>query len=354
MDRSRYGPTFRLQDELHLLRDSLGAVNAHYEALVDHLQRERSGSAAKILGSSATLSGYEHQTEVLYRKPGRVFPVQGPSVDVGFWTTPSEQVARRHVSLAPRGATLEFANDRIVTVLQQEIRRLADDPENVCREAGVDPEHAEQLLSLYGTNVVYGNTIRDLDAAARSLETQIPVDGQVNTATLTGQTDFEDVRRTLSRLARPEVDFDDRIHVVTASSMMSHGVDIDRLNTMVILGLPLTTAEYIQITARVGRAWPGVVFVLHKMARERDAGVHRAFEQFVRQGDRFVEPIPITRRSKRVLERTASGLVMARLLHVHEMTWGKALTTVKALREYNAAATTTWRQSSTPSPRSWG
>ena len=42
MDRDRYGPTFRLQDELHLLRDSLGAVNAHYEGLMDHLQRERS------------------------------------------------------------------------------------------------------------------------------------------------------------------------------------------------------------------------------------------------------------------------------------------------------------------------
>lgn len=334
MERSRYGPTFRLQDELHLLRDSLGAVNAHYEGLMDHLQRERSGTAAKILGSSATLSGFEHQTEVLYRKPGRVFPVQGPRSDRGFWTASSEEVSRRHVSLAPRGSTLEFANDRIITVLQQEIRRLDEDPDTVCQEAGVERTQADLLLSLFGTNVVYGNTIRDLDAAARSLETQIPVQGRINTATLTGQTDFEEVRQTLSRLEDPEEQFEDRIHVVTASSMMSHGVDIDRLNTMVVLGLPLTTAEYIQTTARVGRAWPGVVFVLHKMARERDAGVYRAFDPFVRQGDRFVEPIPITRRSKRVLERTAPGLLMARLLHVHEMKWGKALTTVKTLREY--------------------
>src|SRR6185437_4397676 len=33
----RYAPTIRMQDELHLLRDTLGAVDSHYEALLDAL-----------------------------------------------------------------------------------------------------------------------------------------------------------------------------------------------------------------------------------------------------------------------------------------------------------------------------
>ena len=37
-DATLYAPTVRMQDELHLLRDSLGAVDAHYEALLDELQ----------------------------------------------------------------------------------------------------------------------------------------------------------------------------------------------------------------------------------------------------------------------------------------------------------------------------
>ena len=37
----RLPPTYRLQDELHLLRDSLGAVDAHYEAALDGLQHAR-------------------------------------------------------------------------------------------------------------------------------------------------------------------------------------------------------------------------------------------------------------------------------------------------------------------------
>ena len=37
-DQPLYAPTVRMQDELHLLRDSLGAVDSHYEALLDALQ----------------------------------------------------------------------------------------------------------------------------------------------------------------------------------------------------------------------------------------------------------------------------------------------------------------------------
>jgi len=332
MDGSRFGPSFRLQDELHLLRDSLGAVDAHYEALYDGLQQELCGRKPKILGSSATLSGYEKQTEVLYRRHARVFPLQGPSVSEGFWVCDSSVLMRRYVAVAPRGVTLEYAVDRILTELQGCIRRLGQEPTNICEEVGIDASSAADLISLYGTNVVYGNTLRDLDAVIRSAETQVQVEGPLNTESLTGRTDFESVRKILNRLEDPEPEFSDRLHLISASSMMSHGIDVDRLNTMVMLGIPLTTAEFIQATARVGRRWPGLVFVMHKIGRERDASVFRSFAKYVEQGDRFVEPIPITRRSRRVLERTIAGLVLARIYAVHEPKSKSALTTLKALR----------------------
>jgi hypothetical protein len=123
--------------------------------------------------------------------------------------------------------------------------------------------------------------------------------------------------------------------------MMSHGVDIDRLNTMVMLGIPLTTADFIQTTARIGRTHPGLVFVLHKMPLERDASVFRSFRYFIEQGDRFVEPIPITRRSRRVLERTMPGLLMALVCQLHEPSSREALTTISKLRDYFARTGTT-------------
>ena len=335
MDDHLFPPTFRLQDELHLLRDSLGAVDAHYEAILDELQSQVSSTRSKVLASSATLAGFEKQVEVLYARQARVFPVQGPTDDSGFWSNATHELARRFVAMAPRGVTVEFAIDRLVTILQQSVRRLLPqgDPDAVLQEAGVDPEHREILLSVYGVDVVYGNTLRDLEAVARSLETQIEV-SPLEARRLTGQTDFEEVRETLSRLSEPEVDFEDRIHVITASSMMSHGVDIDRLNVMVVIGMPLTAAEFIQATARVGRTWPGLVFVMHKIARERDAGVFRSFSKFISQGDRFVEPIPITRRSRRVLARTLPGIEMARILAVYEPQSSEPLTRVSRLRDF--------------------
>lgn len=339
MESSLYGVSFRLQDELHLLRDSLGAVDAHYEALYDHLQRHLSGTQPKILASSATLSGYERQSEVLYGKRARVFPHPEPEIGEGFWARDTDKRMRTYLAVSPRGQTVEFAVDRMMISLQSAIRELIRDPDGLTRAIGVDPALADFLVDTYGTDVVYGNTLKDLDAVVRSSETQwenIPAPSP-NVTSMTGRTLFSDVSDVLERLERPDPEFADRLHVVAASSMMSHGVDIDRLNVMVMLGLPLTTAEFIQATARVGRRWPSLAFVVHRIARERDASVYRAFPQYVAQGDRFVEPIPITRHSRRVLERTLPGLAFARILLLHEPAAGRSVAKARVLREYLSA-----------------
>jgi hypothetical protein len=333
---ARFAPSLRLQDELHLLRDSLGAVDSHYEALYDHLSMCLAGRKPKILGSSATLSGYEHQVDTLYRRKARVFPQPGPAPGVGFWTSDSDELMRHYIALAPRGVTVEHAVDRILTVLQRSIRRLASEPEKACREIGVAEAMADQIVDLYGTDVVYGNTLRDLDAISRSAETQVLVEGKVTAASLTGRSGFEEVRKILGNLEVPAPAFQDRIHLIMASSMMSHGVDIDRLNVMTMVGFPLGIAEFIQATARVGRKYPGLVILVPKMGRERDAGIYRTFPKFVQHADRLVEPIPITRRSRRVLQRTLPGIELARILMLEEPLAGKALTMARALKQHRA------------------
>lgn len=338
MAKDRYAVGFRLQDELHLLRDSLGAVDAHYEALYDDLQDTLSGRRPKILASSATLSGYRRQSDVMYGREARVFPHPEPRAGHGFWSGASPEPMRRYLAVAPRGQTIEYALDRMIVSLQTAIRRLIADPQTCANEIGVERRHIDFLVRLYGTDVIYGNTLRDLDAVIRSGETQwedVP-SPRPRVASLTGRTMFTDVIDTLEELESPREDFAERTHVVVGSSMMSHGVDIDRLNVMVMLGLPLTTAEFIQATARVGRTWPSLVFVVHKTARERDASVYRSFRQFVDQGDRFVEPIPITGNSRRVLERTIAGLAFARMLMIHEPRAGGSLALTRKVRDYLA------------------
>lgn len=312
-----YAPTIRMQDELHLLRDSLGAVDSHYEALLDALQAHY-GSVPKVIASSATLAGHTEQVRALYRREGRTFPRPGPQAGRSFWSRSTEVLARRFAGLAPRGVTLEYATDQLTESLQLVTRRAVEDPASLAAAIGIDVSVVPQLVLNYGVDVVYGSNLKDVEAVARSFDTQIQLDRAVNAATLTGRTPLDEVRTTLARLVEPEPDFYDRVHLVAASSMLSHGVDINRLNVMVMLGLPLATAEFIQTTSRVGRSHPGLVIVLHKIGRERDAAVYRTFPSFVGHADRLIDPVPITAKSRRVLELTFAGLVQARLYGIHE------------------------------------
>jgi Helicase conserved C-terminal domain len=333
-DKTLFAPSFRLQDELHLLRDSLGAVDAHYEGALDVLQFELSDRKPKILASSATLSGYKKQVEVLYQRQARVFPQPPPREGAGFWTSDSPVLMRQYIALAPRSLTVEFVADRIIVSLQLAVRKLIGDASAVCSALAIDERYCDFLVNLYGTNVVYGNTLQDIDAVVRSSETQYAeLSPPPRVATLTGKTPFEEVRKTLARLESPEEKFEDRLHLVAASSMMSHGVDINRLNVMLMLAFPLGVAEFIQATARVGRQWPALVIVVPKMTRERDASLYRSFREFVLHGDRFVEPIPITRKSRRVLERTVAGLELARVLLIHEPEANKSLAMRRSFNE---------------------
>lgn len=312
-----FPPTLRIQDELHLLRDALGAVDSHYEALLDHNQAAH-GHRSKILASSATLQGYERQSKILFQRKGRLFPEPGPWSNRSAWSVDTQELMRLFVGVAPRGTTIDFATDRTNYAVQRALRDALEHPDSVATEAAVPAAAISDLICYYGVGVVYGPTIRDVEAAARSFQTQIPI-ADIRSVTLTGNTPFQDVRDALDRLdtdcSRP---FNERIHLVAASSMLSHGVDVDRFNVMVMLGLPLSTAELIQTTSRVGRRLPALVVVMHKINRERDASVFRTFVPFIQHSDRLIDHIPITRSSRKVLEVTFPGLYQGRLLGVHE------------------------------------
>ena len=169
MPRERFAPSLRLQDELHLLRDSLGAVDSHYESLLDHLQETLGGPPAKVVASSATLNGHDRQVDVLYRRTGRVFPQPGPTAGDSFWTRRTGDALRRFVAVAPRGVTLEHVTDR--TIERPAAERAASSSTtrpHVCAEAGVDPVHAELLLE----PVRHRRRLRQHAARSRGRRTQ--------------------------------------------------------------------------------------------------------------------------------------------------------------------------------------
>ena len=98
--------------------------------------------------------------------------------------------------------------------------------------------------------------------------------------------------------------------------MISVGVDVDRLAAMVINGQPLTTAEYIQASSRIGRAGvPGLVFANYYRHQARSLSHYENFRPYHESFYRFVEPTSVTPFTYQVRKRALHAALVIALRH---------------------------------------
>jgi hypothetical protein len=110
--------------------------------------------------------------------------------------------------------------------------------------------------------------------------------------------------------------------IVLATNMLSVGVDVNRLGLMVVNGQPKGTAEYIQATSRVGRAFPGLVASVLTWARPRDLSHYERFEHYHSTFYQYVEAQSVTPFSPRALDRGLSGTMLSILRQSHNQLRG--------------------------------
>ena len=148
-------PGLLIQDEIHLLRESLGTYDSHYEGLVDVLSREvGSGFPPKRLAATATIEGLEPHIYHLYVGKGRAFPVKGPASYESAYVEPDPDrpVARLYVGVLPSGRDA----DDVSRVLLTELCRSA----RVRAENGSDDPYYDLVLGYVNEK----NTASDLRA----------------------------------------------------------------------------------------------------------------------------------------------------------------------------------------------
>lgn len=328
LPRGISGPTLFVQDELHLLKEGLGTFDGHYETFTQELLREfRNTTDLKIIASSATIEAFERQVLHLYGRgtgEARVFPGLGPSLAESFYARTHPYPQRIYVGLIPHNKTIFNAILEVVEYYHRAIDSL------ITIRSGPNPYGGSlipgtaqwaALLDSYKTSLTYFLANRQLNEVKTDLIGHVIPSLELDQLVapllheLTGSTSTDDVQNTLEFLERRS-DQERTSDLVLATSMVSHGVDIDRLNAMIFYGMPRQNAEYIQASSRVGRTHVGIVFNCLHPARERDQSHFAYFVKYHEFLGRLVEPVAINRWAKFSLSRTAPGLFMAVLLQV--------------------------------------
>jgi hypothetical protein len=322
-------PTLFIQDELHLLKEGLGTFDSHYETFTQRLlngfgQRH----PLKIIASSATVEAFERQIEHLYGRSAvwaRRFPGEGPTRNGSFYAETLPWPQRLYVGLIPHNKTIFNTILELIEFYYREVETLRSLPANAANPYGgkIRPGTAEweAIIDFYVTSLTYFLAGRELNSIRIDIEgdviPNVRRDGfqEFEISELTGSTSSDDVARILDKLERTSQK-GAPADVILATSMVSHGVDIDRMNAMIFYGMPRQNAEYIQASSRVGRARVGIVFTCLHPVRERDQSHYSYFLTFHEFLGRLVEPVAINRWSKFSVNRTLPGLFMGVLLQL--------------------------------------
>jgi hypothetical protein len=322
------GPTLFIQDELHLLREGLGTFDGHYETFTQELLNEMGQEGPlKIIASSATIEAFERQVEHLYgrkRTSARVFPGIGPSLEKSFYAETRDYTQRLFLGIIPHNKTIFNTILELLEYYHSEIQSLSSLPNSVDNPYGgkIQPGTPDwvSIIDPYLTSLTYFLANRDLSSIRTDIETHVNSNLEsagykaLNIAELTGSTITGDVARILEKIEQPYQTGNP--DAILATSMVSHGVDVDRFNTMIFYGMPRLNAEYIQSSSRVGRSHVGLVIMCLHPVRERDQSHYNYFSKYHQFLGQMVEPVAINRWSKFSIERTLPGLFMGILLQL--------------------------------------
>jgi hypothetical protein len=319
-------PSLIIQDEMHLIRESLGCYDSHYETFIDHLQESLAdGKRAKIIGATATISSPRRQLSHLYMRDGSYFPSRGPNKRESFYyKEESERVARFIVGVLPHNRTRLYAVQEMLLCQQMMVQRWEDDTGELVR-LGLFKNEGEARVALKDLSVALSYNLKKMQGDAvsgairRMINPELRKSGkrEIRVQAMTGDVTFEQVKRVLSMLETK--DGGREVDVITATSMISHGVDLDSLNFMIFQGMPTSTAEYIQAYSRVGRKYPGIAFVVYDHMRERDLSHYKYFRNYHNLADLFVESVPINRWAKFSVETTLPGIFTGAIMNYFDL-----------------------------------
>ena len=314
-------PDLIIQDELHLISGPLGTITGLYEAGIKKLC-EHNGISPKIIASTATIRNAKEQIKALYASSYTQFPPQGLEITDSFFaeqSTRDMKPARLYLGCMGVGTSPTTMMIRAMTSLLYASRYLA--------EQGFEDSIVDPFWTITG----YFNTLRELGGAIIRVVDDIqdrfdylrsskfskvfPLKASKKRydayKELTSREKSENIGNVIQNELKEPYKADGSTSpydFLLSSNMISVGVDVGRLGTMVVVGQPKTTSEYIQATSRVGRETPGLVLVTYNQSKSRDRSHYEDFTQYHETFYRYVEATSVTPFSDRARDRALQAL----------------------------------------------
>lgn len=320
-------PDLIIQDELHLISRPLGSIVGIFESVVDYLC-SKGNRKPKIISSTATTRNTAHQIKELYAgKDVNIFPPSGISYSDSFFAKGTIS-KRKYVGFLPTGKTGISSQLWILPYLLYTRIKLYD-------------ENDLATLNLYWTIVSYYNSLKDVGKIYNKTNDEIQINTNVlfyrnfgnnsnlrylirdidsRSLELTSRIESNNIKATLKRLDdvfATEVSekgneyVKDGLDLVLASNMISVGIDVSRLNVMLINGMPRNIAEYIQASSRVGRMYDGIVFTLFNPNQARDKSYFENFNSFHQAYYKYVEPLSVTPFTENTIRKMLTTIFVA-------------------------------------------
>lgn len=308
-DRVGPPPSLIIQDELHLISGPLGSMVGLYEPVIEELCTDKRNGALirpKVIASTATTRRFKEQIKSLYgRNNVMLFPQAISRANETYFSN----ITYEPDGTKKKGSLYIGVNPATYLNGQTSAARIAA----ILKQApNMEPNLEDPDMDYYRTSMWFFNSLREL--------------GMTYTLMLSTVRDFIGGMRKGNRLPAPKASYPSKILELTsridsnkvstslaalglpswdpksydtclASSIMEVGVDVPRLGLLTIMSQPKTTAQYIQVSGRVGRsrdAGPGLIVMLYNTARARDRSIYERFQPYHETLYAQVEPISLT------------------------------------------------------------
>lgn len=319
-------PELIIQDELHLIAGPLGTIDGLYEIILDELFK-KNNIKPKILASTATIRNSEAQVKALYNRDSCIFPTQIKDIKNSFFAregNEDEKAARLYLGVISNNVTQTTLLIRVYSALFYAVKYIEK-----------SKKYNAEIVDSFWTLVGYFNSIKELGGAV--VQIRDDVNGRYkylvnNKFVKIMENEQEEMRASFYRyeeltsrnannakiseiLKNLENKYGNEENIVynyiLATNMISVGIDIDRLNLMIINGQPKLNAEYIQASSRVGRKTPAIVITMYNASKSRDISHYEQFIKYHSSIYKYVEATSVTPFANMAREKAMHSVIIS-------------------------------------------